>query len=192
MTCLPPSQRHKSGSAPVVADQSVGIRSVLLIIKLPDSTNSKAIVCSSQTGTGASGFGHARQQSAGAGVPQRLSSAQRASMRSSARAAAQAGCVWCRRWPGQGSCPRPAARCCRRDAPRHERPCAHWRLCFHGALWRARVGCGRSVGHAPSGPSESLRSRALRSENCSPACAGAALACQRRGHQPIICPVSRA
>ena len=124
--------------------------------------------------------------------PQRLSSARRALMRSSALVAAQAGCVWCRRGLGQGSCPRPSARCCRRDAPRHERQWVHWRQCFHGALWRARVCFGRSVGQAPSGPCESLRSRALRSENCPPACVGAALACQRCGHQPIIGSVSRA
>lgn len=49
-----------------------------------------------------------------------------------------------------------------------------------------------SIGHAPCGPCESLRSRALRSENCPPACTGAALACQRRSHQPIIGPVNRA
>ena len=92
--------------------------------------------------------------------PQRLSSARLASMRSSARAAAQAGCVWCRRWLGQGSCPRPAARCCRSNAPRHDRPCAR----CGGSACAARSGgprvrCGRSVGQAPCGLRESLRSR---------------------------------
>ena len=107
--------------------------------------------------------------------PQRLSSAQLALMRSSARAAAQAGCVWCRRWLGHGNCPRPAARCCRRDEPRHDRPCAHWRQCFHGALWRARVCCGRNVGQAPNGP------RANRS--------GQGLYAQQIARQPASPPV---
>jgi hypothetical protein len=52
---------------------------------------------------------------------------------------------------------------------RHDRPCAHWRQCLRGALWRARCWCGRSGGQEQCGPCESLRSRALRSENCQPA-----------------------
>lgn len=57
--------------------------------------------------------------------------------------------MWCRRWPSQGSWPRPAARGCRRDAP-------------------ARDGGGRRLGHAPRGSCQSPSSTALCPENGPP------------------------
>ena len=193
MTCLPPSQRHKSGSAPVVADPSLGIRSVLLIIKLPDSTNNKAIGCSSQAGTGASGFGHTRQQSAGAGVGRSVSQAH-SGHRCAAVPVLQRRPAACSADAGRAKA---TAHGQPHGAAAGTRPALRGHARIGGCAFTARSGgpgwaAGAASAKRLAAPCESLRSRALRSENCPPACAGAALACQRRGHQPIICSVSRA